>query len=212
MTLAGVVMALLVVTLEKNSQPVSTILERGERFPGHVSAKYDAGAVLVIHDSKQLRDFWQFVAKDDTPPPSFDFRSCRVVAVFAPRGSTSATLSISKVLLDEQKRSAQLQVRVHRSPQPSPGALEEPAYLIAVIRAPIQNAVTQFEISESPQKKSLYELLQIAECWRLALITTLGILLYWGVSLMFRIEEARWLIIRCRDLWKKRVTGSSQKC
>lgn len=207
MGLAGILMASLVVTVDKFSQPLVTVLERGERFPGHVSAKYDTGAVLVIHNSKELRDFWQVVAKDDTPPPSFDFKENRVVVVFAPRGSTSATLSISKVLLDERKESAELRICVHRNSVSSPSALEEPSYLVAVIRSPIQNAVTRFEISESRQKSGWRELLQIDELWRLGLIATLGICLYFLMSVLLRVEESHWVIERFRKFWKKRVVA-----
>lgn len=205
MGLAGVLMASFIVTLDELSKPVVTVLERGERFPGHVSAKYDSGAVLVIHNSQELRDFWQFVAKDDTPPPSFDFERNRVIVVFAPRGSTSATLSVSKVLLDERNKSAELQISVRRSSVSCPSALEEPSYLVAVVRAPIQNAITRFEISQTSRKHSWRELLQIDELWRLGLISTLGAFLYLMVSWLLRIEEAHWVLERCAKLWGKRV-------
>jgi len=187
---SAAIMAVATVMLARETTSLVTVLERGERFPAHISARYDAGGVLVLHNDKELREFWKLIAKDDTPPPGFDFRRSRVVAVFAPRGSTSATLTLANASVDSQAKTAELLVKVHKHSTPSATALEEPAYLLAQIAAPVETVMARFAISDQPPRKSFREFLQLEELVRLLGVSIVGVLVFFLSCLAMRVDEA----------------------
>lgn len=162
-------------------QPRLIILERGDQFPGHISARFDAGGYLLLATQKDFATFWQVISRDDTPPPRFDFAKCRVLAVFAPRGSTSATLTLARATVLTADHTAELLVDVLRRSSMIPSAIEEPAFLAVLVRDPIRDAKVQFRIldrSHRPTVTSLMHLLQLTELWRLCLLVIFGSALF----------------------------------
>ncbi|MGB9691468.1 MAG: murein biosynthesis integral membrane protein MurJ [Candidatus Sumerlaeaceae bacterium] len=189
MIAAAGIMALAVSGASKLHVSPAIVIESGERFPGHVSARYDGGAVLTLHTSEELSAFWKLIARDDTPPPPIDFRKARVAVVFAPRGSTTASLALSRVVLDSDRRRGELLVRIHKHGHPAPTALEEPAYLVAVIHAPVDQLTARFEISAEALRRTWLATLQLEELIRLMLGTIVGLLTYSAASVTLHIPE-----------------------
>ncbi len=201
--LCGVFMAGALLVIRQVGLPVVDVLERGNRFPSHVSARYDAGGFILLQTREQLGQFWKLIARDDTPPPPVNFRTERVVAVFAPRGSTTATLSLARANLDEGQTSLSLVVRVHRSSVRSSTAIEEPAYMILHVRSPVTKVAVQFEIADTPLTRSLRRLFQLESLWLILFSTIVGSIVYVSAAWILKLPEIALLKSYVTRAWER---------
>ncbi len=202
MLAAACVMSLVVLAFQRLGRSPLIVIERGEQFPGHVSARYDAGGVLLLHSPEELKEFWQLIARDDTPPPPVDFTKSRVAVVFSPRGSTTASLAVSHFVFDREKHEGELLITVHRARQPSSTALKEPAYLVAIVRAPVENLSVRFEIGTSPHRRGWFAALQLDELVRLLVASVIGLGVYVFVSFILQIPELTLALQKVRQRTK----------
>jgi putative peptidoglycan lipid II flippase len=189
---AGAVMSLVLLEGLRMTRPEFAILEKGSRFPGYVSAAYDAGARTVIATPAALADFWSLLNKDGQLPPRIDFKRSRVVAVFAPRSSTTVTLDLAKAELLPDGAAAFLLDTRKRTPTPMPGeTVSNPAYMLIEVRSPVADAQVRFRATDAPPPGRLVRLLRAPDAMRLVFLAALGGIVYvlagWGL----RIEEIR---------------------
>ena len=165
------------------------VLQRGSRFPAHVDARYDAGGYMLIQNAHDFRQFWSLISRDDTPAPPLDFRNSRVVVAFAPRGSTTSTLSIKQCIISRSESAADILVSIQKHHGTRPDALEEPAYLVAVVRSPVKKCKVQYVVENAPIPSKLTRLFHISDFLKLLATTSLGALVFILTGLALKVRE-----------------------
>jgi putative peptidoglycan lipid II flippase len=193
---AGMIMGAGVWAAVELTEPRAVVVDRGPRVPLRLPAAETGGHSVVIREPKHWREFWSVLHGDRTPLPQMDFRRDTVVVAMAPRGATTATLSLRQVEtvtntgpvlhFDVVRVSGQTTVSV---PDDSPS---QPAFIIVRLTGQWDRVETRFTIVDGASTGVWHRLIrETGTLARVVLLVAIGVILYAGAALVLRIEEMR---------------------